>query len=184
MEDKEDLSFKRVLGIDASTTTIGLSLLRYNDSDIQLEHCEYYKPPKKGGIFERLYFVREFISKKIDELKPDFIALEDIVLFMAGNSTARTISSLAVLNRTVGLAVYEKTGEEPVLFNVTKIRHSIKKEKKMPKKEEIPEVVASILNVDFPYVFNKKGNPRKENFDVADSIACALCYINNERKNE
>ena len=183
--NKINLSSKkrRVLGLDASTTTIGLSVLSYDEGQISLDHSEYFKPPKKVDIFERLAVVRKYIIEKIDEFKPDDVVLEDIILFMAGNSTAKTISSLAVLNRTVGLAVYEKTGTPPFLFNVMKIRHAIKEDKKLRPKEEIPELVARILDIDFPYVLSKRGSRVKENFDIADSIACALCHIFLERKN-
>ena len=64
------------------------------------------------------------------------------------------------------------------------IRHKIKKDKKIPKKEEVPERVAQILGIDFPYKLNKLKNIAKENEDMADAIAVALCHIFVERKNE
>ncbi len=168
----------RILSLDASTTTIGLAVIDYGDDLIpKLIHVEYFKPPQDIDIFEKLSKVRQFIFNKIEEFKPDQIALEDIVLFMKGKSTAATISSLAVLNRTVGLAVYDKLGKSPVLLNVLKIRHKIKFGKKLPAKEEIPELVAQILNISFPYQYNKKGKAIPENLDMADSIAVGLALF-------
>lgn len=172
----------KILGLDASTTTIGVSLLEEVDGKIEFRHVEYYKPPKKGDIFERLTAVRKFINKKIDELQPDQIVLEDIILFMKGKSSATTISSLAVLNRTVGLAVYDRMGCSPILLNVMKIRHAIKLGSVLPSKEEIPKLVSEVLDFKFPYVYNRNKKLRPENGDMADAIAVALAYLKIKQK--
>lgn len=173
---------KRVLSLDASTSTIGLSVLEYNETDIKFIHVEYFKPPKKGNLFERLSAVRLYIESKIDEFNPDFCAIEDIVLFMGGRTTAKTIIALAVLNRTVGLAIYDKQKKAPYAYNALRIRHAIKKEKALPPKEEIPELVAEILNIDFPYVFKRNKKPLVENEDMADAIAVGICHIYMDRR--
>jgi hypothetical protein len=180
----------RVLGLDASSTTIGISLLSTDsDSKIILEHQEFYKPPKEGSIFERLSTTKDFICKKIIELRPDEVAIEDIIQFMKGASGAKTIILLAIFNRTIGLACFDLLNKDPVLLSVMKIRHKLKFNKQFPKKEDMPEIVAKHLNIDFPYyyVFDKNGNIKKnktgdnkimvESFDVADSIAAALTLI-------
>jgi len=167
----------RVLSLDASTSTIGLAVFDYtNFSDKKLIHHEFYKPPQDGDIFERLAQVREYIYSKLDGYQPDNVALEDIILFMKGHSTAITVSSLAVLNRTVGLAVYNNLGKSPELLNVLKIRHAIKTSKILPPKEDIPLLVAHHLKIDFPWIF-KKGKPIVENYDMADAMAVGLAYI-------
>lgn len=188
---------KRILGLDASSTTIGLCLLKYNDKKIELEHVEFYKPPKKGDIFERLRAIRQYIFDMTSTLNPDAVALEEILLWMGGGkrcpvckqkmgrqSTAKTITTLTAINRTVGLAVLDKTGQSPFMYNVMSIRHKIKENKKIPKKEEVPERVAKILGIKFPYKMNKRNNIAKENEDMADAIAVALCHIFVERQNE
>lgn len=168
----------RLLSLDASTTTVGLAVFDYtNFADKQLIHCEYYKPAKKGHIFERLAKVRDYIYSKMDTYHPDEVALEDIILFMKGHSTATTVSSLAVLNRTVGLAVYNHSGKPPELLNVMKIRHALKLYKTLPAKEEIPNLVAHHLKIDFPWILNKKEKPIVENYDMADAMAVGLASI-------
>ncbi len=171
----------RVMGVDASTTTIGICIVSYDKKrfpTMQLDHIEYYKPPKKGNVFEKLSAVRKFIFERIDTLNPDEIALEEIVLFMQNRSTAKTITSLASLNRTVGVAVLDKTGDSPYMYNVMKIRHSIKNGV-LPKKEEIPNRLEKILGTKFPYKINKKGAIAKESYDMSDAVACAICHIKN-----
>jgi Holliday junction resolvasome RuvABC endonuclease subunit len=180
----------RILGLDASSTTIGISLLSTKDGKVTLEHQEFYKPPKEGSIFERLSATKSFIKQKLEQLKPDEIVIEEIIQFLKGGSGAKTIILLAVFNRTVGLTCYEYLGKEPIMMNVMRIRHKLKFDKKFPAKEDMPEIVAKHLNIDFPYYYaqDKKGNAKLdkktgknkvmiENFDVADSIAVGLAYI-------
>lgn len=165
------------MGLDASTTTIGLSVIEHeNYQDLKLLHVEFFKPQKDIDLFEKLSKVRQFIFDRINKYEPDEVALEDILLFMQGKSTATTISSLAVLNRTVGLAIYDALGKSPNLLNVMKIRHAIKQSKKLPAKDEIPTLVANILKIEFPYVLNKKKKICIENYDMADAIAVGLAF--------
>jgi Holliday junction resolvasome RuvABC endonuclease subunit len=189
---------KRVLSLDASSTTIGIAIIDYNDSSMILQLQEYYKPPKKGNLFERLAAVRQFIQDKIDEFEPNDVAMEDIVLFMGsgpkcpickkptgGGSTAKTITTLAILNRTVGLAIYDKMNKAPYLYNAMRIRHAIKLDKTLPPKEEIPNVVATILGFKFDFKMKKsKGKlvPSEENYDMADAIACGICHVYMDRE--
>ncbi len=169
--------FKRVLGFDASTTTIGVGVIDYNDFEKKFIHCEYFKPSKKGHILERLAGVREYVSSKITEFNRDDIALEDIILFMKGGSTAQTVSSLAVLNRTVGLTILNQTDRVPALLSVMKVRHATKFNKDLPPKEDIPELVAKHLNIEYPWIVNKKGKYIEENYDMADALNVALAFI-------
>lgn len=167
----------RVLGLDASTTTIGIAVIDFEDNgSMNLVHHGFYKPPKNGHIVERLASVREFIYGLMGRYQPNDVALEDIILFMKGHSTAQTVSSLAVLNRTVGLAVYNQSGRVPNMLNVMAIRHALKTDKELPAKEEIPELVAHYLKQPFPYRKNKKGNVATENFDMADAMAVAIAF--------
>jgi Holliday junction resolvasome RuvABC endonuclease subunit len=175
---------KRVLGFDASTTTIGVAVLDEIDGYVSLVHLEHFKPPKDGNIFEILAIVRKFIIEKIQQFSPTDVVLEDIILFMKGHSTAKTISSLAVLNRTVGLAIYNQFGKSPELLNVMKIRHALKITKTLPSKEEMPDLVASILGIKFPYIINKKGKYIAENYDRADAISVALAFLKITQKIE
>jgi Holliday junction resolvasome RuvABC endonuclease subunit len=176
----------RVLGLDASTNTIGICVLDFTlEGEFNLVAANYYKPPKKGHSIEKLAITKRAIESIIETYKPDHIALEDIILFMKGKSTAKTTTSLASLNRTVGLAVYEKTNCPPVLLNVLTVRHAIKI-REVPDKEKIPETVAERLNMEFPWIYNKNNKPIPENYDIADGIAVALAYacltINNKGK--
>lgn len=169
---------KRILGIDCSSTTIGISVLEVdtNINTIKFISCTYIKPIKTGSITDRIVNTRDKIRKIIEKEKPDVICIEDIIQFMKGKSTAQTIIMLTTFNRMVCLLAYDYLQVSPTLFNVMSIRHGIKKNKELPKKEDIPELVAEHLNINFPYEVNKKGTKKVENYDMADSIAVALYH--------
>ena len=166
----------KVLGFDVSSTCIGYCVLEIKDNNISFVSCDYIKPIKKGSIITRIADTRDKIKKIIEEINPDYIVIEDIIQFMSGASTAKTIITLTSFNRMIGLLAYDFLKKEPEYFNVMTIRHGIKLDKILPKKEDIPELVAKHLRIKFPYQKNKKDKIKNENLDMADSIAVALYY--------
>lgn len=103
---------KTVLGFDVSSTTVGYCVLTWDDvtNDIKFVSANYLKPIKKGTIIERIVDTRNKIQKIIVAAKPDYIAIEDIIQFMAGKSTAKTIIMLTTFNRMIGLTAYDYLG--------------------------------------------------------------------------
>jgi len=167
----------KVLGFDVSSTTIGYSILEIDHNDeINYVHANYLKPIKKGTITERIVDTRNKIEDIIKKVNPDYIAIEDIIQFMQGKSTAKTIIMLTTFNRMICLCAYDYLKRAPELFSVMTIRHGLKLDKQLPKKEDMPELVAKHLRIKFPYEKNKKGNLKVENYDKADGIAVALYY--------
>lgn len=166
----------KILGFDVSSTCIGYSVLEIKDDNINFILCNYIKPVKNGTIITRIADTRNKIKKIIEDIKPDHIVIEDIIQFMSGASTAKTIITLTSFNRMIGLLAYDYLKAEPAYYNVMTIRHGIKINKILPKKEDIPELVAKHLRIKFPYEKNKKGNLKSENLDMADSVAVALYY--------
>ncbi len=167
---------KTILGFDASSTTIGYCVLKWDDqtNDISFEKAGYIKPTKKGSIIERIVDTRNQVQKVIVDAGPDYIAIEDIIKFMKGHSTAQTIIMLTTFNRMIGLTSYDYLGKEPSLFSVMTIRHGLKTSPDLPKKEDMPALVAKHLGITFPYEYNKKGNIKVESYDKADGVAVAL----------
>jgi Holliday junction resolvasome RuvABC endonuclease subunit len=169
---------KIILGFDVSSTTIGWCSLSWDElnNDIKFIDMGYIKPIKKGSIIERIVDTRNKIQKIIVATQPDYIAVEDIIQFMQGKSTAKTIIMLTTFNRMVCLTAYDYSGKAPTLYNVMTIRHGLKLTKDLPKKEEIPDLVAKHLGITFPYEYNKKGNVKVESYDKADGVAVALYH--------
>lgn len=169
---------KTILGFDASSTTIGYCVLTLDDTNnsISFVKAGYIKPLKKGTIIERIVDTRNKVQKVIVDAQPDHIAIEEIIQFMKGKSTAKTIIMLTTFNRMICLTSYDYLGSSPKLYSVMTIRHGLKTGKELPKKEEMPALVAQHLGITFPYEYNKKGNIKVESYDKADGMAVALYH--------
>ena len=170
---------KIILGIDCSTTTIGLSVIEEQDDGYLLfKHVEHYNPIKKDThILDTLKWVKEYIVSKLKEFSPDEVIIEEYIKFMKGQSSSDSTISLAVINRTVCLAIYEFTGKKPYIVNVNTIRAIIKpKNYHLPRvpKEEILNVVCDHLKIQWSWLIGKKGKVLETNFDRSDSLACAI----------
>lgn len=173
----------RILGLDASTTTIGIAVLEYDNSEnISLIYHNYYKPDKSDGLINMLIKTRIFIKDIAYKYSIDEFVIEDYIKFMKGNSSAGTIIPLALLNITLRLMIIDEFNIEPQALNVLKIRHALKINNILPSKEEIPSLVAKHLCIKYPWLYkiNKKTKQEvimTESYDVADAIAVALSYI-------
>jgi hypothetical protein len=167
---------KKVLGIDVSSTTIGYGILEIDGYNIKYISSGFLKPIKDGTIIERIVDTRNKISDIINSFKPTHIAIEDIIQFMEGKSSAQTIIMLTTFNRMVGLLSHDYLGRAPELFSVMSIRHGLKINKIFPKKEDMPALVGKHLGITFPYETSKRGKIMVESYDKADGIAVALYY--------
>ena len=152
---------KRIMGVDASTTTVGLSIIDYDGYCEKLIHCEYYKPDKSNGILDMLHKAREHILNLFGKYKVEEFVIEDYVRFMKGSSSAGTVIPLAILNITLRLAILD-LGITPEALNVLKIRHTLKLTKVLPKKEDMPELVAHHLNIPYPWLYKTNRRTKKQ----------------------
>lgn len=173
----------RIIGFDISSSTIGYGVL---DIDIENKVVKYYdsgyfKPQKTGNILERLAATRLKISEILEKYQPEDIAIEDIIQFMAGKSTAKTIGMLTTFNRMIGLHCLDFIKKSPQLFSVVKIRNGLKIDVKLEKKD-MPKIIEHHLKIKFPFEYKKRNKktkeekPKDENLDRADGIAVALYY--------
>lgn len=172
---------KRIMGLDVSSSTIGISVIDTAGDAIEIVKLDHYKPQKKGSIFSRIDTTQKKIQELLDQYKPDLIGIEDIAGgFSFGGSTSTTLIILATFNRACGIVCYKYLGnKDPMLCNVMSIRHALKTTKKAPKKEEMPELIAKRLGWErFPYKMrkNRKGEivMMNESLDECDSLAVAL----------
>ena len=168
---------KIVLGFDVSSSAIGWCTLKIDDAQ-NITHIKsgYIKPEKEGDIIERIASTRDRLQELINEIKPDDIAIEQIVKFMSGKSSANTIIMLTTFNRMCGLLAYDCLGKLPNYYGVLKIRHGLKTNKKLPAKEEMPDLVSKHLGMKFAWELNRNDNPYDTNYDRADGIAVALYH--------
>lgn len=167
----------RILGFDVSSACIAYCLLQLHNDSITLTTIHYFKPLKKGTIFERLESTRDKVRQILEKETPDAIAIEDIVSYMPGKSNANTIITLALFNRAVGSEAYRYLGKPPSMWSVMAIRHAVKLDKALPSKEDMPSIIERRLGIAFPYRTNRKKNIAVESYDMADAASVALCHI-------
>lgn len=169
----------KILGLDISSTCIGYGVLEINQLTKEIKYLEsgFIKPDKKGSILDRIINTREKMSQIINKIQPDEIAIEELIKFMP-KSTATTVVILTTFNQMICLLAYDYLKKLPTLLNVLTIRHGLKISKKLPKKKEMPELIATHLGINFPYEKfirgKKKNNIKIESYDVADGLAVAL----------
>ncbi|MHA2216338.1 MAG: hypothetical protein ACXACY_10390 [Candidatus Hodarchaeales archaeon] len=170
----------RVLGLDCSSNVIGWGLVVVDDRPM-LAASGYIKLQKSDiNLFVRL----EDVENKIKELcritLPTHISIEDILLHMKGKSSAKTITTLAIFNRTAGLSAYSYTKISPRLLPIGTIRKLIRKAYQgidaRFKKEDLPEIIRTHLSSNFVDTINRNNNVAKETYDEADGIATAWAY--------
>jgi Holliday junction resolvasome RuvABC endonuclease subunit len=173
----------KILGLDVSSSTVGVGLVCLKDGVITLSKYGHIKPIKsdKGTLLHRLVDLKQDIQEILELWQPNAIRIEDIITFMKNRSTARTITVLASFNRTVGLTSYEYNPNTSYL-SVHEIRRAIKEEYNLNKvqKEDIPELIRTHLSPAFEDIIkvNRKGEEKiaDETYDRADGIAVAWSY--------
>lgn len=168
---------KTILAFDISSSTTGYCVLSCSKNKISLIKLDHIKPIKTGTILARLVDTRDAIIDIIENAMPDIIAIEDVISFMKGHSTAKTITTLVSFNRMIGLTAYDYLGKSPEMYSVLQIRHGIRRAaglKKLPAKEDLPAILEELLDIDFPWIYSKKDKILTENYDRSDALACAF----------
>jgi Holliday junction resolvasome RuvABC endonuclease subunit len=173
----------RILSLDASTTTIGIAVIDYNNGyQCKLIHSEYYKPDKSIDLLDMLIKARSYILDIAIKYEINEFVIEDYLKFMKGKSSAATVIPLAILNTTLRLMIWDQLQIQSQALNVLKIRHALKLTKQLPTKEEIPDLVAHHLGIKYNWLYkiNKRTKQqviREESYDVADAIAVGLALV-------
>ena len=182
------------LGLDISTTVIGIAIF---DNDDKLCKLEYIKFKPKTTLFERLddFIVHiENLSKilgtKEEEAVIKNISIEEPLKKFKGKfSNADTIQKLTAMNAMVSGYVYRKFGIEPRYYNVNTARKTVFPSLVIPqsapnKKYLIWEKVVE-KEPQINWMYSKKTHKlMKENFDMSDAYIVALCDIINRKLSE
>lgn len=171
----------KVLGIDASTNSIGFCLME-NNSPIKWGKIEF----SGADIYEKIYDAKNKVHAMLSELKSDYIAMEGAVL-------VRSPDAVIKLSYVYGVVIAElmSTGASVITISPTSWQAHIgnKNPTKMDKdrlKFENPghsdswyktkmREIRKQRTVDY---FNKKYKLELDDFDVADSFGIA--YYANE----
>lgn len=225
---------KLILGLDISTTCIGISIL-YDDgkNEPQVEMISHVSPKidKKIKGIEALIlrkdiFERDFLFRMDDILKNLQCPLKKItdciieapLVYASAGSNAQTVSQLNQFNALLSEGVYKTLGlipeyissydarmiSFPELLSIRKFNkrgemYPIKHIESALKKNHLilfgeypfdcdkKTIMMNMVNEKYPnipWLYNAKGELKKENYDSCDALICALAYSNMKRCGE
>ena len=176
-----------VLGLDCSSAVVGWGLVVLDEKPSLVAYGHFKPLNNKCPEMERLDDVYKKITELCDELKPTYVAVEDIFLFMKGKSKAQTITILTAFNRIASLAGYHSSSGVK-FYSVHNIRKIIKLMNPDIKvtiaKEDVPDIIIKYLEPQFTKMLNRNKETAKETYDETDGIAsawaCALHQLNHK----
>lgn len=216
MEDNKNI----IMGLDISTTCIGICLMEYNDSTpygkiLELTHVNP-KVSKKINKIESLFLKKQIFNDEfLSKWKGKGITRVIIESPLLQSNNVNTVGTLLQFNGMVSDCVYNvlgivpeyissydarkfsfpefmairKFGKNGKPYEKSKILSAIKKNQfvlfggymwDIDKKTLIQGKVAEIFP-DIPWLLDKKGELKKENFDACDAYVACLGMINMEK---
>ena len=136
---------------------------------------------KEDSFFKKVRKIKNELRKTLDDayrscgesLERVYIE-QSLQAFRPGLSSAKTLLTLAGMNKTVSWLIYEMTGVEPEYIGATTARKfcGIKVPKGTKAK---PVVLQFVVDTEPGFVveLTKHGNPQPQYYDMADSIIIA-----------
>lgn len=193
MKTVKNNSKKLYVGIDVSTTTIGIGFILIQENKIINIDSVYYSPRKfknyektADGTIEMLFDAKNNVLNMIEDYSKNIkiepiIAVEDIILYMP-KSTAQTTTILSAINKLICVSCLEKfknVKTYPVMTIRSNLRKLICLDSKLEKQNvplAIEKYVAENHMQSYKYhmLTSKTGKIIDENYDMADAIAVAL----------
>jgi len=171
-----------ILGLDASSSVIGYTLLDSEDS--KLIEIGYVNISNVGDLIQKAEFVENFFTDLLKNKKITSIYIEDISKkFSPGFSSAQIITLLAKFNGMVSYIMYKITNIMPNYIMSTSAR---KTAYNMSFKRGIDikvQVMEQMLKREKLFFLKKKsGKLVGEAFDAADSYTLALAGFKIEQQ--
>lgn len=170
-----------ILGLDVSTSKIGLSIIDYNNN---LLICQVIKLNSNKSLIEKCLELENIIDKlngnnyinNNNKLYIKEIFIESpFMMFSGGKTTAMTMSKLQRFNGMVSYMVRRTLGVEPVMIAANKARGLIglKIKRGENTKLKVIEWVQKEYPKDFIVEYTRHGNPKPGTDDKADSVVIA-----------
>ena len=172
-----------ILGLDASTSTVGICILGEKAEIVQ---NYFLKLKKQKELCTKGDVLKDELEKIQSKYDITHVFIEDYALRMArGTSSAQTITKLAAWNGICQYLSYQIFKVQPEVLNVSrarkllKIKTQSKKKTGIPVKDQVFAWVTDHLKVDWPTKILQSG-PRKgqevileEAKDMADAWVVA-----------
>tara|TARA_B100001250_G_scaffold73610_2_gene60107 strand:- start:3529 stop:4068 length:540 start_codon:yes stop_codon:yes gene_type:complete len=168
------------LGLDISTTKIGIAVL---DSDDNLIHSDLIKFKSELPLEDRAAIFESIMRKINTKYAPFYVFVEKPAINFRSGSTAHVMAKLQRFNGMCSYACRKVFKENPELIDVRQARKvlGIKIPRGKGKKNLAKKVVIGYIkqrfNEGFKYNLTYKGNPQPGTDDRADAIVIALAGI-------
>ena len=170
-----------ILGLDVSTSKIGLTIMDYNNN---LINCQVIKLNSKDSLYERCLQVENILNKinginyinNNNKLYIKEVFIESpFMMFSGGKTTAMTMAKLQRFNGMISYMVRREIGIEPVMIAANKARGlvGLKVKRGENTKLKVIEWVQSEYPKDFIVEYTRHGNPKPGTDDKADSVVIA-----------
>lgn len=150
---------RRILGIDPGSHQLGLGCIEKRGNEIRLLFAETIKAPPSDDIYGRLDFIADRLKLRIDELRPEEVAIEDTFCGKSARSAfrlgvARGVAVGACLGRRIPIYEYAPTRVKQIVTGYGKAD-----------KAQVRKMAALTV-----------GTPLELGFDATDAIAVAICH--------
>ena len=154
-----------ILGVDPGLTIAGFCILEKNGNTTNLIAYGSIKPDTKDLMPNRLKYLFEEINKIITKFKPDALAIEDAFF-------SKNVKSAMVLGHARGSIILAAALNNMIIreYAPRKVKLSVCGSG-AASKEQVSFMVMKILGLE------KQLKP----YDISDSIAVGLCFINKEK---
>ena len=164
---------KVLLGLDVSTSRIGISIIDYNSN---LLECQFVKLNSKDELEIRCDQIKKYLQTNYNKYYIKEIYIESpFVMFSGGKTTAMTMAKLQRFNGMVSYMVRELYGviAAPIAANKARGLVGLKIKRGENTKLKVIEWVQSQYPNDFVVEYTKFGNPKPGTDDKADSVVIA-----------
>lgn len=154
-----------ILGVDPGLTITGFCILGKNGNKTNLIAYGSIKSDTKDLMPNRLKYLFEEINKIITKFKPDALAIEDAFF-------SKNVKSAMVLGHARGSIILAAAINNMIIreYAPRKVKLSVCGSG-AASKEQVSFMVMKILGLE------KQLKP----YDISDSIAVGLCFINEEK---
>jgi len=174
-----------ILGLDVSTSKLGLSIL---DTNKNLVKSETIKLDNKTSLEDRCLVVEHTLSSlnaynyinKKNRYNITKVYIESpFMMFSGGKTTAMTMSKLQRFNGMISYMVRKQFGFDAELIAANKARGAVglKIKRGEDTKKKVIEWVKNEYPDDFNYDLTRYGNPKPGTDDKADAVVVALAGI-------
>lgn len=187
----------KILGLDVSTKTIGMALFDMSSRDLlELTHISPRPKPIPDNKMEELFTKSATFRKKLEEYKGLGIIKCVIEEPLLNSNNAYTIGTLLRYNTLISKEVYDVLGIVPEYVSTYESRKRafpelVQKNEKgkfvlfggypkdCDKKQIVWELVAK-REPQIQWLYTRNNTLKKENFDMSDSYAVVLSYLNSK----